>query len=327
VTAAPPVLLPVLLHRGDAQHGVDRCARTLADATRAMHPGVRLELDGDAPDAERVHLHFTDRLWGASPESAADAVEAIAAGSRVAVTLHDVPQASDGVASMRRRTEAYRRVVDAAELVVCNSRHERALLRAALGDVAAEVVPLPAAAPLPRPQRWEPLAEVAVLGFFYPGKGHREAVDAVASLGRPIAVTAIGRAAPGHEAELAELQRYAAARGVGLSATGFVPDDALLERAQRAAVPVVAHQHVSASGSLNDWIAAGRRPITIVNDYFAEVAALRPGTVELVERDGLAAAVAAALLDPSRTWLPDDASSAPHLDDTAAAYLDLWAAW
>ncbi len=318
---------PLLLHRGDAQHGVDRCARALAEAAGRLDPGIELRRWDDAAGADRVHLHFTDRLWGSSAADAATAVESLAAAA-LSVTLHDIPQPSDGEAAMRRRSDAYRRVVEAAAVVVCNSRHERRLLREAIGiDVDAEVIPLPAAAPPRRPVQWRPRAEIGILGFFYPGKGHREAVDVAAALDPPIAVTAIGRAAPGHDRELAELERYARERGVALTSTGFLSDEALLERARESAVPVVAHQHVSASGSLNDWLAAGRRPVTIANDYFAEMAALRPGTVELVAPDELASAVAAALRDPASTWLPEGASTSPHLDDVAAAYLARWARW
>lgn len=320
--------LPILLHRGDAQHGVDRCARQIADAARRLRPGLEVRQWAPTSSAERVHIHFTDRLWGTGPDEAAATVEAMAADSRLAVTLHDIPQPSDGERSLQRRAAAYRRVVDAADIVVCNSQHERRLLRTATGveaDVA--VIPLPAPAPLPRPEHWRPRREIGILGFYYPGKGHSEAVDAAASIDPPMAVAAIGRAAPGHEAELAELERSAAERGVSLTATGFLPDAALLERARQSAVPVVAHQHVSASGSLNDWLAAGRRPVTIANDYFVEMAALRPGTVELVRPELLGDAIAAAALDPSGTWLPDGTTTAPHLDDVASAYLERWARW
>lgn len=320
--------LPLLVHFGDAQHGVDRCARALAASVRALRPEIRLARIEHAAGARRMHIHFTDRLWGADAESAAATVEALAADARVAVTVHDVPQRSDGEQGMRRRARAYRRVLEVADVIVCNSEHERSLLRACTGtDATIDVIPLPSAVPLSRPATGTPRHEVAVMGFFYPGKGHREVVDAVAALAEVPAVTAIGRAAPGHEAELAELQDYAAGRGVAFAATGFVPDDALLGRAQQVAVPVVAHQHVSASGSLNDWIAAGRRPITVTNAYFEEMDALRPGTVRLVEPAALTEAIAAALEDPSETWLAAGAQTGPHADDVAAAYLERWSRW
>ncbi|GAA3606315.1 hypothetical protein [Agrococcus terreus] len=319
---------PLLVHLGQPEHGVDRCARAIGAAAAALDGRATLvEASADALGAARLHLHFTDRLWGPDPDAAAAAVERFARRARVSVTLHDLPQPSDGAASMARRAAAYRRVVEAAEVVVCSSEHERRLLDALLpSSRVVDVIPLPAAAPdlTPAP---EPLRELAVLGFFYPGKGHAEAVEAAAAFHPPLAVTAIGRPSPGHEAELEALRAHAASRGVALAATGFLDDAALLERARRAAVPLVAHRHVSASGSLNDWLAAGRRAVVVENDYFAEMAALRPGTMTLVPVEGLRGAVEAALEDPGSTWLGPDARTEPHLAQTAAAYLERWSRW
>lgn len=316
----------LLLHLGDAQHGVDRLARELAAAIAAIDASAtRLARPDDVPDGARVHLHFTDRLWGGSPDEAAHAIERVARRATVSVTLHDVPQPSDGAASMARRAAAYARVAQAATRVVCNSEHERALLAEHVGDVPhAVVVPLPCDR-LPGDAASTPSRrEVGVLGFFYPGKGHREAVDASAALPSPLPVVAIGRAAAGHEGELQALVDEAASLGVDCSSTGFLDDDALVARMRETLVPVVAHRHVSASGSLNSWIAAGRRPIVVRGAYFEEMAALRPGTTWLVSDDGLAAAIAAAVADPSRTRLAPHVSTAPTSADVAAAYLALW---
>jgi len=318
---APPEL-PALLHLGDAGHGVDRYARTIARAVG----GTPQRLADDAPPP-RAHAHFTDRLWGADAATAAARFEALAEGREITVTLHDVPQASDGPTRRPRRVDAYRRVVEASSGVVCNSEHERRLLGEALGrDVAARVIPLqvtPTAAPSPRPS---PDGSVAVLGFFYPGKGHREVVAAAAALSARPRVVALGRASAGHEGELAELVDEAGRLGVDFGATGFLPDAELLERSRAAAVPVIAHRHVSASGSLTDWIAAGRRPIVVDSAYFREMAQLRPGTTTPVPLDGLAAAIEQALRHPESTWQDASAVTRPHLDDTARAYLDFWAA-
>ncbi|MFC7431669.1 MULTISPECIES: hypothetical protein [unclassified Agrococcus] len=316
--------VPLLLHRGDAQHGVDRYARDLAAAVARLDPTVELRMPGDVPAGSRVHLHFTDRLWGSTPADAATVVEGIAAHARVTVTLHDVPQPSDG-AGLDRRAAAYRRVVDAATAVVCSSEHERSLLRAHVGaDVAAHVVPLPCEPPAPASPPAHPRREIGVLGYFYPGKGHSEAVEASAALPSPLPVVAIGRAASGHEGELAELVAHAAASGVAVTSTGFLSDDALRERARATAVPVVAHRHVSASGSLTTWLAAGRRPIVVRGPYFAEMDALRPGTMTLVDEDGLAAAIERAVADPASTWLDAGVDVRPTLDDVARAHLALW---
>lgn len=316
-----------LVHRGDAEHGVDRLARTVAASAAVRASGAVLALPHEVVDGARAHVHFTDRLWGASPEASADAIEALAARATLTVTLHDLPQASDGARSMERRADAYRRVVRAAAAVVCTSDYERGLLARVVGAdeaAACAIVPLPcerahdAAGPVPLRR------EVGVLGFFYPGKGHAEAVAASAALPAPLPVVAIGRAAPGHEAELAELATHARDVGVECTSTGFLDEEALVARMRSTLVPVVAHRHVSASGSLASWIGAGRRPIVVRNAYFEEMAALRPGTTWLVDDDELPHAIAIAATDPASTHLGADASVRPDLDDVAAAYLALW---
>ncbi|MET4052777.1 glycosyltransferase involved in cell wall biosynthesis [Frigoribacterium sp. PvP054] len=293
----------------------------------------------------RAHLQFTDRLWGPSPAAAADVVEHLADGTALTVTLHDLPQPSDGERNLRRRGEAYARVVAVARGVVVNSEHERALLRETIGfEGPVEVIPLPVD-PHPLPAgRPEPDGDVAVVGFFYPGKGHAEVVAAVAGLaaGRPAAeagrvgddatrpvadvtgVVALGRASPGHEGELRQLVDEAAALGVPFGATGYLDDATLLDRARRASVPVAAHQHVSASGSIATWVAAGRRPLVPDTRYSREMATLRPGTLTLYPEGGLATAIAAALADPASTWLDEDAVTRPGLDEVADAYAALW---
>lgn len=347
--------LPVVVTHHDPQHGVATYAAQIA-ATVEARTGRHLSLDVadllEVPDADtvevtvpRAHLQFTDRLWGPSPSAAADVVEDLADATALTVTLHDLPQPSDGERNLRRRGEAYGRVVAAARGVVVNSEHERSLLREWVGfDGPVEVIPLPVDRhPLTGP-RPEPDGDVAVIGFFYPGKGHAEVVAAVAGLGaarhdagdrdgsgatRPEAdatgVVALGRASSGHEAELQQLVDEAAALGVPFGATGYLDDATLLDRARRASVPVAAHQHVSASGSIATWIAAGRRPLVPDTRYSREMATLRPGTLTLYPDDGLAAAIATALADPASTWLDDDARTLPGLDEVADAYAAWWA--
>ncbi|GAA2176590.1 hypothetical protein GCM10009846_30990 [Agrococcus versicolor] len=317
--------VPLLVHRGDEQHGVDRYAREVAAAVARARDDARLVLPADVPDGAAVHVHFTDRLWGSSPGDAAEAIERIAARGPVTVTLHDLPQPSDGEASLARRSDAYRRVVRAASAVVCNSRHELALLRTHVdAEADATVVPLPCEQPDEAPRPATVRREIGVLGFFYPGKGHREAVVASATLADPLPVTAIGRAAPGHERELAALVAEAAEQGVAVTSTGFLDDDALRAAARSALVPVVAHRHVSASGSLTAWTAAGRRPIVVRNAYFDEMAALRPGTMWIVEESGLAGAIELAARVPETTWLQPGSGVSPTIDDVAEAMLALW---
>jgi glycosyltransferase involved in cell wall biosynthesis len=332
VSSAPPALVVT----DDPQHGVTVLARRVADAV-AVRTGLDLavapaDLTGPRPPAA-AHLHFTDRLWGTSPEDAAERLVDLAGRTALTVTLHDLPQPSDGERNLVRRGDCYRRVVRAAVGTVVNSEHEALLLAEhTLADVRPAVVPLPvdlAPAPASRP---EPDGTAAVIGFVYPGKGHAELVDAVARLHGPgsggdLRVVALGRASAGHEAETEQLVLDAATRGVVLDVSGYLDDAVLLDRCRRASVPVAVHRHVSASGSIATWIGAGRRPIVPDTRYSREMAALRPGTLTLIDDDpdALAAAVARAVADPTSTWLAPDAVTAPGIADVAAAYLAWWA--
>jgi glycosyltransferase involved in cell wall biosynthesis len=311
---------------GDERHGVARYANQLATHLTAV-TGADHTIAVDAipgTGIERVHVHFTDRLWATSPERAAERFERLAATAAVSVTLHDIPQPSDGAVNQRRRSDCYLRVVAAAAGVVCNSQHEAALL-AEFSDAVPEVIPLPVDMN-GSPVRSHPLnGDVAIVGFFYPGKGHREAVDAVARLGRArTGVTALGTASAGHEPDLADLISHAQAQGVELVATGFLSDDSLARACRSAGVPLAAHQHVSASGSLATWISAGRKPLIPDTRYSREMLALRPGTATLYDPSLLADAIAAALDDPDSTWLSNDATTGPDSVDTARRYLAWW---
>ncbi|KQO63532.1 hypothetical protein [Curtobacterium sp. Leaf261] len=338
--------VPALVVTPEDHHGVAVYARQVAaEVSRIAGVDVATPvavLDGPTPPP-RAHLHFTDRLWAASPEEAAVRIEAIARRTRLTVTLHDLPQPSDGARNLGRRSACYARVVTASHGVVVNSEHEAALLAehtlttAASGPVPVVAIPLPVTPGAMVVARPEPEPEVAVLGFFYPGKGHAEVVEAVErfhldparSSTHDVGVLVLGRSSPGHEDELAALVADAGRRGVRVTVTGWLDDAEMLDRCRRVAVPVAAHRHVSASGSIATWIAAGRRPLVPTTRYSAEMAALRPGTVTLMpagdapEADsaGLAAAIAAALGDPASTWIADDAVTAPDLHDTALAHL------
>ena len=327
--------VPALVVTGDAEHGVSGLARHVAEAV-ASRVGRDVtttpdELAGARPPAA-AHLHFTDRLWGPTPEAAADRLVDLAGRTRLTVTLHDLPQPSDGERNLRRRGDCYRRVVEAAAGVVVNSAHEALLLAEhTVAGADPAVVPLPVESAPPVGQRPEPDGTAAVIGFVYPGKGHAEVVDAVARLrgdgpAGDLGVVALGRASAGHEAETAELVADAAAAGVVLDVTGYLDDAVLLDRCRRASVPVAVHRHVSASGSITTWIGAGRRPIVPDTRYSREMAALRPGTLTLVDDgpEALAAALARAVADPASTWLAPDAVTAPDLEDVAAAYLAWW---
>lgn len=322
--SATPLLL---VHPGG--HGVAMYARDMAAAVQAMHPSIRT-VDADRLPADRlpaehgapVHAHFTDRLWGDSPEDAARAFLALAAGRPVSVTLHDLPQPSDGERNLPRRRAAYASVAAAARGVVVNSAHEQALLREE--DVWAGAV---TSIPLPVAVRADVMRmpaddSVGVLGYFYPGKGHDEAARAAAAAGMT-RMTVLGRASDGHAADLEAFVRRAGALGVSVEVTGWLDDDEIARRGSAVSVPVIAHRHVSASGSLASWLGWGRRPVAVRNRYIDEMAALRPGTLVTVDEPDLAAAVRAAADRPDTTW--HGLARLPlSWTDAAEAYVRWW---
>lgn len=310
---ATRVVVPRQVAPGDPRHGVVLFARQLADAVgRPLETTVR--------PGEPAHVHVTDRLWGPRPEAAAQVLERLAHGAPLTVTFHDVPQPAEGAGRMARRAAAYRRIARAAHGVAVSSEHEAALLQRHVGVAADVVVPLPVD-PAPSTTRPPTTGEVGVLGWVYPGKGHRDVLDAV----RPgTTVVALGRPSPGHEADVDALARHALARGVRFTVTGWLDDGQLLDRSRRIAVPVAAHRHVSASGSIGSWIAAGRRPLVLDSPYAREVERLRPGCTTRVAPHDLPRAIARAQDAADSTWLLG-ATMGPGLDDVAAAYRRWWA--
>ncbi|MCS5716025.1 glycosyltransferase [Herbiconiux sp. CPCC 205716] len=319
--------LPRLHVGGDPRHGVTRYAQQLADALGAS---------AGAGHPDRLHLHFTDRLFGADPAAAATAVESLAASGPVTVTLHDVPQPSDGADGLRRRSEAYGRVVRAAAGVVVNSEHELGLLRRHVGvgafsSARVAVIPLPvdpapvsSSPPSPLSGAADAAPTVGVLGFVYPGKGHDRVIRAVAGLPGAVVVEVLGRASDGHERDLAALESLAGSLGVGFEVTGYLPDAALLSRSRTTTVPVIAHEHVSASGSLASWLGAGRRPVVVASPYMEEMAGLHEGALAVTTGEGLAAAIARALDDPASTWLDDGVRLGPDTAEVAGMYREFW---
>lgn len=319
--ATPPVLL---VHPGP--HGVAAYAREIAAEVVRQHPATRrstLDALASLRSGTPVHAHVTDRLWGASPEEAARVVVSLAQRHPLTVTLHDVPQASDGERNRPRRQAFYRAVVDAARAVAVNSAHERDLLREeGVWNGPVAIVPLPVESVAPSASVAHDDA-VGVLGFFYPGKGHDEALAATVAAGLS-RMTVLGRASDGHAADLEAFVRRATDDGVDVEVTGWLDETEMVERARRVAVPVIAHRHVSASGSLASWIGWGRRPVAVRNRYADEMAELRPGALLVVEPADLPAEVATARDEPSRTWHGLDPVPFGRAD-AARAYLRWWA--
>jgi hypothetical protein len=325
---------PLLYVGGDPRHGVVRASREIAGAVTEIAGAPRLAESLPPAGEGAIHLHFTDRLFGADPEASARRIVALARGRAVTLTLHDVPQPSDGSDRFPRRAACYGEVIAASAGIVANSHHEAALLHdgGALPSPARtpHVIPLALvpAPPVVTPPDLAP--EVALLGFIYPGKGHAEAIDAVAAVagrgtGR-LSVQALGAPAPGHERDLDALSALARRRDVEFAVSGWLDDPELARRARAAAVPLAAHTHLSASGSINTWIALGRRPLVVDSRYAREIDALRPGTIRICDPAALPGAIADALADPSRTWLGTGTDTRPHLPDVARRYLDWWAA-
>ncbi|WP_052327900.1 glycosyltransferase [Serinicoccus marinus] len=333
---------------GPAEHGVVRHGVTLhphlGDA-ELLRPGTLEDLPEGALAGRTVLAQVTDRLLARQPAGALPAWRRACAGAaRVTVVLHDLPQASDG-RWRADRVRLYAALAAGTDAVVVASEHERLLLRAAVrharGGLVADAVdrrthvvplpvdPLPGAVTPDRPPV-EPRAggprSVVTLGYLYPGKGLEQVIDATAAAARepalrhvPVVGRNLGRASRGHE-DLPDLLADRARRaGVSWSTTGWVADEALPGLLAAATVPVAGHQHVSASGSIATWLAAGRRPLVLRSRYTSELAHRLPGAVQLVEPGGLARAVTTALLDPDLTWLGEGVTLGPSSPEAARA--------
>ena len=308
---------------GPARHGVRLHAHALARDTPGA-PLVNID-DGPLPPGA-VHLHFTDRIFGRDALQAADRLIALVGSRPMSVTLHDLPQISDGTPFERRR-QGYARVVAAARGVQVSSEHERALLEEVWRTAGDGSMPPVAVVPLPvdRPQRWgsrrsagEPDGgPVVVLGFVYPGKGHAETLRAMAALPASVPLVAVGAPSEGHDDLVVQLEREAGAQGRSFSCTGYVTDMELDDWTDRAGVPVSAHTHISASGSINRWISAGRRPIVTPGAYVVELHRRAPWAVTVAA--DLPAAIGAALRDPATTWIREAEWDSASLPDTRAA--------
>src|SRR5690349_9375409 len=113
---------------GPPLHGVVRFGLDLHDQLRSNGVDISLQRCASAkavPSRGAVHVQFTDRLFGATAEAAAEAFGATAAAVRSAgrcltATLHDLPQPSDGK-HFESRTVGYRRVTAMCDAVVVNS--------------------------------------------------------------------------------------------------------------------------------------------------------------------------------------------------------------
>lgn len=314
---------------GPREHGVTRFGLELADSLQG-----NVSREGPPHDGG-VHVQFTDRLFGSSPERAAAAVRTLvhdvrARGGRATVTLHDLPQPSDGGNHDRRRA-AYAEVAALVDGVVVSSEHELALLdEAGVRARRVAVIPLPvdvdACGARPRPQG---PPTVGIFGFLYPGKGHAEVIAALAGAAPDVEVLALGAPSAGHADLVDDLTREGARTGRRFRVTGHLPDAEVRGALRAVTVPVAPHRHVSASGSLNSWLAAGRRPLAPANRYSREMQHRNPDAVLLYPDtpDGLREALLRALADPASTWLPPGTVCHPSRAAAAREYADVLARW
>lgn len=254
---------------GPDGHGVTEYALGLA---RECGAEVIREAEfgaGELPH-EPIHVTFTDHLFGDAAEPLLERL-----GTRpFSVSLHDIPQPEEGAQRYARRAEIYRQVADAAALAVVNSRHEASFF--APFGVAPEVIRLPIPV-IDSPFDPEP-GTVGVLGFIYPGKGYEELIAALDGF----RLRFLGRPSAGHEKWAAEL---------GAEVTGWLTDEEMAREMGTVAVPVCAHRHFSASGSLMTWLGAGRNVLVRDSDYAREIDAWLPGRITLVGGGGWRAAV------------------------------------
>ncbi len=303
---------------GPAAHGVVRHAAAVSRLTGAH--GVRTVTEGGL----LTHAHFTDALFGPDVSSAAEAFAGWAASVRgpLVVTVHDVPGADPDRRRDRLRAAGYARVVAAADAVVVSSGHEAAKVSRLSGARSHLIdLPLPEPGLAGRRPEWADRPTLGVLGFVYPGKGHREAVDAAARSGANPRVVAAGPVSPGHQDLARELDLHARRRGVDLVRTGALTDADLRAAAAAVTVPLALNSRVSASGSLLTWLACGRRPLAARGEYASEVDRRHPGVLALCGTEAeLDDALAEALTDPASTLLP----GSPPWPDVGGAHAALY---
>ncbi|MFI8589832.1 hypothetical protein [Dietzia maris] len=328
---APLTIAPLTLALGPPEHGVTRfaveCARAAGTGVLEVADvaGVREVLD--ARPGVSVHLHVTDSLFGATADDAAMTVEDLARRRRIGVTLHDVPQPAEGAERCRRRTRAYQRIAGAAGLVVVSSEHERHLCAAA--DIAVDaVIPLPVPDLAPPADLTPDARSVGVFGFLHPGKAVDVVADAVAALAdagdEAVSLRLLGTTAEGHDDYVHAALETVRAAGGGAEVTGRIDDDDLARVLGEVTVPVALFRNVSASGSLNTWAAAGRRPLVYDSDYTREMERRHPGSLLITDGADLAGDLRRLLDDPS----PTRREAAPSgLADLGRAYRRAWEGW
>ena len=320
---------PSHLVLGADDHGVARYASQLALACEA--PVVR-DLEAVTCARAPVHLHLTDRIIGPTPRAAAPRRSSGSPGGPAHVTLHDVPAADRRAGRSPLAPRRTRRIVRAARGW---ADQLRARARPAASGVRARraggVLPLPVLRPPRDRGRARSGAGARHLRLHLPRQGARQVVRAsrpCAGAGIPARVLVVGGAAPGHDDEVADVVAMARARGVpargdrsarrrrgGRRCCGRSPS-----RSSRTATS-------RRPGSLNSWLAAGRRPLVRDGAYAREMARAAPRDAHAVRRRRRSptrspTALRAAALDvaaPRRSTCARASTTSP------VAYLAWWA--
>lgn len=277
--------MPTHVIAGPPEHGVTEYALELQKHIGG--PFVRAASLDDLPesvDGDLIQVCFTDHLFGSSPDEAVQRVLQLADGHRLSVSFHDVPQQAEGVERFARRADAYRELASRADITVVNSQHEAAFF----ADTPTTVIPLPLT---PSAARVPALAgpDVAIMGFVYPGKGHEELLRSLAGTGRR--VTALGRLADGRDWLASRLADTARESDIDFEITGYLSSADLEALMLATHVPVCAHRHFSASGSLMKWLSLGRRVLVADSPYARELSQRWPGFITLVGDDQWAQAL------------------------------------
>lgn len=260
---------------GPEGHGVTVYAQQLAVAVGApVIREIKFDATGDTPlpvaEHESLHITFTDHLFGSSPGEAVASLLNRVAERPFSLSLHDIPQLQEGKERFERRRRAYEEIAAAATLVTVNSRSEAAFFDKTAVDPEIIRLPIPRVDSAFNPQA----GTVGILGFIYPGKGHEDIIAALE--GSEYQLRFLGGVSAGHEQWAKTLQEDA-------EITGWLSDEQLAKEAGKISVPVCAHRHYSASGSLMTWLGAGRNVLASDSPYTREIAQWLPGRITLVQ--------------------------------------------
>lgn len=294
---------------GPQEHGVTAYA---LDLCRTLHiKPLRFEtwqdLESALPlsvDSESLHLCFTDHLWGETPQDAAALVRRLGEQFYLSISFHDVPQPQEGQERFATRAQAYAALGERADVLVVNSQHEAAFFAEhCVAQVHPVVLPLPlppktVSSKTETAKAQQPDSELAgnpkcenssapgesleigVMGFVYPGKGHEELLQSIAGMNAN--VRALGGLSTGHDWLEQHLQEIAHTSGVSFEITGYLSEEELQAQMMRTEVPICAHRHFSASGSLMKWISLGRKVLVSDSPYSRELAQIWGDFIVLV---------------------------------------------